>query len=65
MHRAAAVEAEPSPGKRGKCAHEASRQYTPCCCKGAGILKREICAMDKVRVLFKQQILLPAKRDDF
>ena len=36
MHRPAAIEAAPSPEKRGECSHTAS--------KGTGILEREICA---------------------
>ena len=54
MHRPAAVEAAPSPEKRGECSHTASdhtlllqgRRYPEA---------RDLrCALDKVRVLFKQ-----------
>ena len=51
MHRPAAIEAAPSPEKRGECSHTTSRPYSavaraprPCSARSAP---------DKVRVLFK------------
>ena len=42
MHDPAAVDAAPSPEKRGEYAHMASRPL--CGCNGTGTLEREICA---------------------
>ena len=51
MHRPAAVEASPSPEKRGECAHTASRPSSAAA--RAPVSRSAKSALDKVRVLFK------------
>ena len=43
MRRPAAIEAAPSPEKIGECSPH-DQATILCCCKGSGVLKREICA---------------------
>ena len=52
IHRPAAIEAAPSPEKRGECSHTASRPYSAAA--RAPVSRSARSAPDTVRVMFKQ-----------